>query len=189
MHRQRSGTLVAVSALDIAKVVGTLIATFGGPALLVPLLRAAFPNQRDRLRTELERDADLFTKLPEDGKSREVLLMSIDDDVQRLLELRGARRDPGGIVLGLMFIAFGVVGGVVAWQLGGWLGALVGLGAVLLGSLGLFGFVQDAQHTIRDEKGIPEKPAAARADQTDAPSAEPAKPPNPRNTPGTGSGV
>lgn len=178
-----------MNALDIAKVVGTLIATFGGPALLVPLLRAAFPNQRDRLRTELERDADLFTKLPEDGKGREVLQASIEDDLQLLMDLRGARRDPGGIVLGLMFIAFGVVGGVLAWQLGGWLGALAGLGAVLFGSLGLFGFVQDAQHTLRDEKGNPGKPAAPRADQPDKPSSELAKPTDAGDTPATGPDV
>lgn len=145
-----------MDAIAIARFVGALLAAAGGPALLSRLLRATFPNKKERLRSEIERNADLLAKLPKGSAGYNLLLTSIEADVERLMiDLREARREPLSIGLGIVFVVMGIVAGVWAWQLGGWWQVPVWLGAVTLTLFGLVGIQQGARETIRDDKGNP----------------------------------
>lgn len=87
-------------------------AAVGGPAVLSRLIRAAFPDQKERLRAEIERKADLLAKLPDDSTGHKTLLTSIEEDLRRLvIDLDEARRDPMSIGLGIAFIALAFAAG------------------------------------------------------------------------------
>lgn len=147
-----------VDVATVAKFVGALIGAIGGPAVLVRVARAIFPDQKESLRAEIERDAELLAKLPEGSKARAVLLGTIESSLERLTqELSQARRDPFSVVLGVLFICLGLFGAFWGWALEGWWQVPVWAVVTMLLLLGLFGFQQGARQEVRDEKGNPIK--------------------------------
>lgn len=121
-------------------------------------MRAAFPDQRERLRAEIERNADLLAKLPDNSTAHTTLLDSLDRDLRRLVtDLAEARRDPMSIGLGIAFSAIALAAGAWAWQLEGWWRVPVWLLTVTLALFGIVGITKGASQTIRDEKGNPVK--------------------------------
>lgn len=128
--------------------------------------RAAFPDHRERLRSEIERDADLLGKLPENIDARQNLIESINNDVQRLSKLREARRDPFGIGLSVFFLVLTALATWGAFQSDGWLRVFLFVVAGVLALFALVGFTESAQQTLRDEK---EGPGAEGTSPDDAP--------------------
>lgn len=149
--------------LTVAKWGIAFIGAIGGPTLVANLVRAAFPDVKERLRAEIERNADLMAKLPESGKARGILQGAIEEDLERLTtELREARRDTASIVVGIIFGLLAIMAIVWAWRLDGWWQTPVWIliGALALSSIALV--AQGAPQTLRDEKGNPvSKPQSA----------------------------
>ena len=131
------------------------------------MVRAAFPDVKERLRAEIERNADLLAKLPESSKAHQILQDSIDEDLERLTtELSEARRDPPSLVIGVVFIAAAIGSVVWAVLLDDWWQAPLWVLATVLGLLGIAGIAQGAPQTLRDEKGNPVgKPQSAIGDK------------------------
>lgn len=156
-----------MNALEVVKLAGAvvgLLVAVGAPTWVPALLRSTFPNQKERLHAEIERKADLLTKLPAGSKAHTILQTSIEKDLRRLVDdLSESRRDPASIVLGLAFIAVGLGGGWLAFELDSWWWKVpVGFIAVVFVLFGIFGFTQGALDARRDEKGNPIP--AAKAD-------------------------
>lgn len=103
-------------------------------------------------RSALLRNLDVYGRLP-DSDLRTRLLDHIHKQVAALIEDEDERRrDPAGIVLGLVFVAFGtwllLYGfGRETWQ---WAFVVPGFVVLLLGS---YGFVADSTRRKRDERG------------------------------------
>lgn len=154
----RLGHTLPMDVLTVIKWFVAVLGAVGGPAIVVNLVRSAFPDVKERLRAEIERNADLMAKLPENGKAHEILEGSIERDLERLsTELEEARRDPLSVGLGIVFLG-GAVGAVVwASLLGGWVQAPVWILAAVLALFGVVGIAQGAPQTLRDEKGNPLK--------------------------------
>ena len=163
------------------------VAEWAGPAIsalaaagvfsVIPrIARSAFPDHRERVRNEIERDADLLGKLPESSDARQNLLASINDDVLRLSNLREARRDPMGIGLSVFFLVLTVIATWAAFQSDGWQRVLLFGGAGISALFTIVGFTQSAPQTLRDDKGNPTSPGNTDSARTlDGPP-----PPTPR---------
>lgn len=143
-----------MDTLTTAKFVAGLIAAVGGPSVLTRLLRATFPDQKERLRSEIERNVGLLAKLPANSDGHRLVLNSVEKDLRRLVtDLDEARRDPFSIVLGIVFLALAAAAGTWGWQLDGWGQIPVWIGTVTLAIFGIVGITLGAPQTIRDEKG------------------------------------
>lgn len=141
-------------ALDAVKWIGAVLAALGGPTLVSRLARFMFPDVRERLRAEIERNAELLAKLPDSGKAYEILSTSVDSDVQRLVtDLSEARRDPFSIGLGVFFAGGAVGAGVWAWSLDGWWQAPAWILMAVLACVGIGGIGMGAPQVPRDERG------------------------------------
>ena len=104
-------------------------------------------------RAQLQRDLDLLALLPEDSTARAALSQHVDAAVVSLIRDEAElRRDPTGIVLGLVLVGAAAAGVIGAVLNRGWWWALL-VPAVFLGLIGVLGFVQDVVPRKRDDKG------------------------------------
>lgn len=103
------------------------------------------------------KDFAIVKELP-DGAAKTALLADLERRAEALTGDGSKRRDPVGIALGIVFILIGI-----GLALGGWHTGNTGLRtalwtmAVVVGALGVFGFVQDVIPAERDSKGRPIK--------------------------------
>lgn len=138
---------------------------FDVSALLVPGIGAAAlvigkiidrGQKRFSARETIINDLEIHKALPSESTSKEPLLEDIDRRVGELVGQSTKTRDASGIVLGLLFMAFGIWMGYLGWtNENGILKAVFWVAAVVAFSLGAFGLAQDASKYERDAKGRP----------------------------------
>ncbi|MFI9026535.1 hypothetical protein [Streptomyces sp. NPDC053560] len=113
--------------------------------------RRSEPHGRERVKADLE----LLALLPEDSEMAPALRRHIEESLQKMIEVEDRkRREPVGVVLGLLFIAIAIGLLVVGYVNGGaywWLAAP----AAVIGTFGSAGLAQDVTKQTRDERGRP----------------------------------
>lgn len=131
---------------------GDLVGALSGVAVAV-LRLVGVRSSRGRRRDQIKRDLEIVQLLPEASAARSELLAHIEDSLNVLIkDERERRRNPSGVVLGLVLV------GIAGWAAsaatrGG--SAWWWLLAIPLGAIGLFGAVDDATRRRRDERGRP----------------------------------
>jgi hypothetical protein len=102
-------------------------------------------------------DLEILDRLPTDSPVRGELASHIDASIRRLITGEDElRRDPGGVVLGIILLAFGAIGVWLGWRnradVWGWPVLVV---ALCFATLGAYGAARDSTKMRRDERGRP----------------------------------
>ena len=131
---------------DVTKIVAAISPLVIGVVSVVVNQRSS----RGR-RARLRQDAELLALLPEGSEARRLLESHIERTVVQLGADDEKRRDPFGIVLALVFLAFsGWTGSAALRGSNRWL-----LLAIPCGVLGLAGVARDGSRAKRDWRGRP----------------------------------
>lgn len=154
-----------------------MVAAVGGPAAIRALFEVLFPHPASKLRGEIDRNLDLYSRLPAEAKSRDPLLQIIDDDTTQLVtSARISRRDPMSIGLGLTFLVLAIGAGLWASKMESWLRFPLWVFCAVLVLFAFVGVVEGFKVVPRDVKGgstqVPGQPAGEvnRPALSDAPS-------------------
>lgn len=143
-----------MDAKSVLALAGSLVAAVGGPAAIRALFEVLFPHPANKLRGEIDRNLDLYSRLPVEAKSRDPLLQIIDDDATQLVtSARISRRDPMSIGLGLTFIALAIGAGLWASNVESWLRIPLWVFCAVLGLFAFVGVVEGFKVVPRDVKG------------------------------------
>lgn len=130
---------------------GIALAMLAAVAAVAQLLRV-LPRQRDRIMQEVK----LLNSLPRESAARQSLLDHIDQLILKSIKAEAElRRDPTGIVLGLILMGGGLIPLYYGWEAGGFVRAMLWVLAGFLLILGGMGFTQDVVPRERDERGRP----------------------------------
>lgn len=135
----------------VAKV---LVAIGGAVAALQRIVSER--RTRSHRRDQIKGDIELLHLLPKDSASRTRLEKHIEQSVFRLVDDgEEKRRDPMGIVLGILMVAGAAWAASFPIRFGG--SSLWWVLALPLGTLGLVGLAQDGVRRRRDDRGRPIK--------------------------------
>lgn len=140
--------------VETGRAIALTLGAVGGPPFVFRVLSALFPNRRTTARAELQRDLELFEKLPTDGASRATLRKHIDLQVEVLVnDLATARRDWMSVGIAIFFGAGAAGLGYIAYAVDDWWRWLVLVAAIICALFLIVGLSMGAPLVPRDEKG------------------------------------
>lgn len=137
--------------MDWGSVTAATVTTFGSAAIALMQVQKGRNGGRSQVREDLE----ILKQLPPDSAVRDELRDHIDSTIRRVVNRDDQlRRNPSGVVLGLIILALGGYGAKIGWTHRGdaW-GVPVLIIAAFFAVVGAFGAATDGTRQLRDVKG------------------------------------
>lgn len=137
--------------MAIEDLVALVTLLLGVPAIILQIVREA---GRKSPRERLLQDIQIRDAMEKDSSARQVMDDYIHGQAERLTGTDSKRRDPLGIVIGIVLIVLGIGLAVAAFYAqGAWW--VLSAPAALAVTLGITGLVQSCPRLERDDKGNP----------------------------------